>query len=334
MKSISIIIGVLFFCNLILPSTRVQSMPGLVNPDELQVFGDKLFVGQFPHISIYSTRDFRLLNKIGKQGEGPKEFLQYCIPFVVKDKLIVSSQGKVSFFTLDGEFIAEKKVNARGASFKPVGEFYGVYAYAKQDQIDYRAIDLYDADFKKVKELYRFRLWLQDGGPQKGAYVIDSSRFRFKAMEHNLIWADMKDFIVYIWDAKSDQVKTIKQKYKPIRITEKDKKEYHQHLNKPRNRRYYERIKPLIKFPSYFPPIKGAEVADNKIYVYTYNMKNNLTKFFIFSISGKLIKKTYLLLLGGIRPEQYPFCFGNDQLFQLTEPEDSDEWALHITDIN
>ena len=330
MNKFKIIVAVLFLHTLAISATRVVPMPQLVNPDELQVQGDKMFIGEFPYVSIYSTGDFKLLKKFGKKGEGPTEFLAYCLPIAVKDRLIVSSQGKVTFFTLDGDYISEKKVNLRGASFKPVGNYYGVYAYANKDKIDYRAIDLYDNNFNKIKELYRYRLWWQRQGPMQGAYVVDSSRFRFQIMDQYLVWTDMKDFIVYIWDSKTDKIIRAKGKTKSVKITADHKEFYHKHFNKPRNRQYYLRIKPYFKFPAYFPPIKGFAVADNKVYVYTYQMKGNLTKFYIFNISGKLLNKTFIPLRGGIRPEQYPFCFGNNKLYQLIE---GDEWQLQITDI-
>ena len=290
-QNVLIITGILFLSNLLLPLTRVIPMPGLVNLDELQVFGSRMYIGEFPYVYIYSSEDFQLLKKIGKKGEGPREFMQYCLPIVVKDKLIVSSQQKVTFFTLDGEYISEKKIRISGASFKLAGDFYGVYAYTSQNKIDYRAIDVYDAYFKKVKELYRYRLWFQRQGPIKGAYVVDSSRFRFNVLEQNLVWTDMKDFIVYIWNSKTGKLITIKQKYEAVKISDKDIKNYHQNLNRPKNRKYYLQIKPFIKFPTYFPPIKGFAVADDKVYVYTYQKKGELTEFYIFNISGKLVKK-------------------------------------------
>ena len=308
-------------------------MPGLTNPDELQVLVSRMYVGEFPHVSIYSCRDFKLLKKIGKKGEGPREFMQYCVPIAVKDKLIVSSQNKVTFFTLDGKYISEKKIRIGGASYKPVGEFYGVYSYAKQSGIDYRSIDIYGKNFNKVKEMYRFRLWWQRQGAMKGAYVIDSTRFRFNVLENNLVWTDMKNFILYIWNSKTDKLKIIKQKYEAVKISNKDIKEYHRNLKRPANRKFYMQIKPFIKFPTYFPPIKGFAVADSKVYVYTYKKKGKLTELYIFNVSGKLVKKTYINLQGDIRPESYPFCFGNDRLYQLVESENNDDWELHITDI-
>jgi hypothetical protein len=332
-KNLFFIIIILLSGNLLFPAALVIPMPGLVYPDELQVSGNRMYIGEFPYVWIFSNDDFRLLKKIGRKGEGPKEFTQYLVPIANKDKLIVSSQGKVTFFTREGEYISEKKINIGGASFKPLGNFYGVYAYAREDKTDYRTIDVYDNTFKKIKELYRYRLWLQQRGPKKGAYVIDSFRFRFKVLEHNLVWTDMKDFIVYIWDSKTDRVKAIKQEYEPVKITEDDIKSFHRVLNKPHSRKFYLQIKPNIKFPTYFPPTKGLAVADNKIYVYTYKQKGELTEFYIFNMAGELVKKTYLNLKGGVTPEQYPFCFGNDKLYQLVESEDGEDWELQITKI-
>jgi hypothetical protein len=40
-----------------------------------------------------------------------------------------------------------------------------------------------------------------------------------------------------------------------------------------------------------------------------------------------------LPLYGGIRPESFPFCFGKDQMYQLIESQDGEDWKLRVTDI-
>jgi len=95
----------------------------------------------------------------------------------------------------------------------------------------------------------------------------------------------------------------------------------------------YENFKPLLKFPAYFPAIRGFSVGDGKIFVYTFKEKGGRSEFFIFDLNGKLPKTTYLLLKGGMSHYQNPYFFSGWKMYQLVENEDDEEWDLHITEI-
>jgi hypothetical protein len=64
-------------------------------------------------ISIYSLKDFKLIKKLRKEGEGPQEFKTFLGFGLTVDiypgHILVNSIDKISYFSRKGEFIKEKK---------------------------------------------------------------------------------------------------------------------------------------------------------------------------------------------------------------------------------
>ena len=62
-------------------------------------------------ISIFSLDDFNLINRIGKEGEGPGEFKEKVFNLYFKDgQVLVNSAGRVTYFSEDGKYIKEEKI--------------------------------------------------------------------------------------------------------------------------------------------------------------------------------------------------------------------------------
>ena len=113
MKKILLVILLSFFILEPLFSKAV-TIKGVVKPDMMIVKNSKLYILEKTTILIYSLKDFSLISKFGREGEGPKEFM--ARPFgppmsmsFVDDELVVNSTGKLSYFTGDGTFIKERK---------------------------------------------------------------------------------------------------------------------------------------------------------------------------------------------------------------------------------
>jgi uncharacterized protein YlbG (UPF0298 family) len=79
-------------------------------------------VTQEATVFIYSLKDFKLVKKFGKAGEGPREFrILPQLPLNIDartDQIIVNSFGKVSYFTKQGEFIKEVKTLTKKTCIK------------------------------------------------------------------------------------------------------------------------------------------------------------------------------------------------------------------------
>ena len=69
-----ILIILLFFVVLLLRGENTAEITEISKPDFMVAHNGKLVVMEKPHIYIYSLKDFKLIKKFGRQGEGPGEF--------------------------------------------------------------------------------------------------------------------------------------------------------------------------------------------------------------------------------------------------------------------
>ncbi|MCP5103649.1 MAG: hypothetical protein GY950_09735, partial [bacterium] len=69
-------------------------------------------------------------------------------------------------------------------------------------------------------------------------------------------------------------------------------------------------------------------VADDNIYIKTYQRKNSLEKYIIMDLKGNIQKTVFL-------PESSPnlFTFKSNRFYYLVENEEDEIWELHSVDI-
>jgi len=312
---------------------RLATIKGLVRPNTITVDNDQFYITDFPTIYIYSLKDFSLVKKFGKKGEGPNEFLTW-IPAVLVDgdTIIVNSVGKISYFTRKGESIKEIKLTG-GRNYKPLGDKYVSYAYLTDNKVEYQTVNIYDSNFNKLKEIHREKFWNQywQGGKMD---VVNAKGFIFRIFDDK-IFVNREDGLIQVFDGNiGNKLREIRHKYKEIKITAADKKEYYDYYKvAPRYKEFYDVIRPRITFPSNFPPIRYFDVADGKIYVMTYERKEGKSNFIIFDLEGKLLKQVFLPLKNMSVEEPYPYTFKGGKLYQIFDNE-NEEWELHATNID
>jgi hypothetical protein len=85
-------------------------LPELQKPSYILIDENHLYVKERFSISIYSLKDFKLIKKFGKEGEGPQEFTRAINLDICDDYLAVISCGKISYFNRNGKFIRENRV--------------------------------------------------------------------------------------------------------------------------------------------------------------------------------------------------------------------------------
>ena len=111
---------------------KVASLSELARPAILIVENDKVFVLQDTTVLIYSLENFKLIQKFGKAGEGPGEFVynpnngRPMSMSLYKKNILVNSLGRMSYFDLDGKYMKEKKVTADALLFPIKNKFVGL----------------------------------------------------------------------------------------------------------------------------------------------------------------------------------------------------------------
>jgi hypothetical protein len=321
----------MLFASLLLVGKKVP-LPDLVKPRHIAVDANQMYVTEGATVFIYSLKDFKLIKKFGKQGEGPQEFKRRITFLDVQTEyLFLISAGKVSYFTKGGTFKKEFRTLSPEMKLKPLGKNFVGGRMAAENSTLYLAIGIYDSNLKKIKELYKQEMEVQLGG--KGTKIY-AHPLPFHAYGDKLFIARGKDFLIEVLDNAGNKQYDITYDYKKIKVTEADKKKVMNHLKTdPETKPYLEMLKPIL-FPDYFPAIRNYYAADGKLYVFTYKENNNKSEVFLFDMKGTFLKKLFVPCLYMSPVDEYPAAIKDGKFYQLVENEDTEEWELHINRIN
>jgi hypothetical protein len=313
----------------------------LFKPFRIRCDGEKIFIGQEAVIYVYSAKDYKLLTKFGKPGEGPQEFKllpEYSPDFDVHaDVLVAFSIGKVSLFTKEGKFIDEKKIIGGGAFqfYRKMGDqFVGDKFVRDKENLLYKAVFIFDANLKEIKELHRnkhtFQFSKQFNPIIRGVYIPNFYIYDNKIF----IGGEIDSGTIHVFDTTGKALYTIQPELDKVNFTEADKKGHIDSYALYRDE--YERVKNQFKYPDYFPLWQNFIVADKRIYVQTFkrNKEDTQNEVVIFTLKGELIKRVWLPFDEYFDFTPCPYIIHNKKLYQCVDNEDEDRWELHITEID
>jgi len=334
----------LFIILLIFPmvvfSSKVVPLPDLIKPDSIMIENDQIYITGQEKIFVYSKKDFTLKKKFGKKGEGPGEFkinpagVVILQVYIQPDRIIVNNLGRVSFFTINGAFINEINVTS-GNNFIPIGKkFVGYTGRKRIKNIQYLAINLYDSNLKKIKEIYSREYYVQT---HKDFNLIklgcgNKGRVYYLCCGDRIFIEGEKD-IIHVFDKDGKKQYDINLDHEKLKISEDHKNEILKELEvlfkSPLMKRL---IKEKGKFPRYFPA-RFFKIANEKIYIPTYKKKDGKNEFVVYNIKGKLLKKIFLPLKDQTLVLPYPYAISKSKIYQIFDNAETEEWELHITDI-
>lgn len=315
---------------------KVITLPELLEPQSIQVDDSQLYIAEGASVSIYDLNTFELVKKFGKEGEGPQEFrILPQLPLIINvstDQIIVNSLGKVSHFTKKGDFIREEKVKA-GFVFNllPLGEYLAGQGLSQENNIRYRTINIYDRELNKLTEVCRTKDNFQ--GPGQGIDIVPTA-FIHQTMGNRLLIANSKEFLIHIYDQNGKELSQISLDYELVKLTLEDRADIKEFIETDQSTKQFSELLKPIRYPKEYPAVFTMFSTDQKLYVMTWRRENKQNEFFIFSRDGKLIKKSFLPLKyqNAILPS--PFAIKKSKFYQLVENEETEEWELHINQIN
>ncbi|MCP5048818.1 MAG: hypothetical protein GY940_16725 [bacterium] len=296
--------------------------------DSMVVHDGKLYLTEGSVVFLYSLSDYKLIKKFGRKGEGPEEFKSTPIILPRKDHLLLNSTGKLSYFTKDGEFIKERKVGA-GLTFQllPVKEGFIGLSFLVEKNMVYRAISCYDNDLNKGKELYRVEF-----GERGGKRELLGDTFVYQVINDCIFVVNSSEFTFDVLDHSGNKIKTITRDHKRRPYTKDDDKEIHEILKLQLGPRY-EAAKNIYIFPKdHWPSILSLLSADEKLFVPTWNIKDNKIEFFIYDAEGNELSHKYIPFAFRNAFQPFPLAIDKGKLYQVIENED-EEWELHISKI-
>jgi hypothetical protein len=210
---------ILFLMVTVTQAKKIATLAELAKPDMMSVGNDRIYITEGASIYIYSLKDFRLIKKFGKEGEGPQEFKASPMGFPImlvphNDKLFISSSAKVSFFTKEGEFISEIKVIPLQL-FWPIKNNFAATGTASGDKGQVvLSVNLHNDKGEKVKELYVSDIQL--GGSLIWDFPLTA--FTFRSYKDKLYLVVGKEgFVIDIFDDRGTKLNRIKKDFKPLK---------------------------------------------------------------------------------------------------------------------
>lgn len=343
MKKISIfLILILAAFTSVIHAAKAAVFPELNNPGTILIDSNKIFVTEGIHVYIYSLTDFKFLKKIGKEGEGPREFKKAPVPwlpalyvFLKPGQIFINSRGKVSLFTQEGTFINEINTASLGRRFIPVGEKYIGMGFSRENKILYVTFNLHDPQFRKEKMFYRVTFPQQQGKKMNPIVMALIKNFSYKHAYDKKFYLPTEDGIIHVFDDSGRELYTINPPYKKVEVTPALKKRYDDFFKTDvRYRDIYADTDSTnqIEFPGYLPLMMDYRVSDDRVYIISNSREDQKYETFIYDLKGTLLKKTLIPLIEKDILEVYPFTIKNGKIYQLVENEDEEEWELHVED--
>ena len=340
MRKFKVLLLVLIFISTLIFAGNAVIFKEISKPDSISVDDNNIYITQGINVFIYSKKDMTLINKIGKEGQGPNEFAKSPRPWIPSllfhkagKNLLVNSIGKTSLITKDGKFLKEVKAPSLFGGFVPFGNKYIGFSRSIEEKTMYIDLNLYDSNFKKGKRVYKVKSPQQRGGKVNPIIMGQFQNFFYQYAEDNKFFLPTDDGIIHVFDINGRELPSIKPGYREVLMSKELKKTYDSFFkNDIRFKRIYTLDRKNVEFPKRLRPIKAHRIADSKIYIISNKMEKQKYESFIYSTSGKLIKKTYIQLDSKDILELYPFAINNNKTYQLVENENED-WELIIKKI-
>jgi len=188
-----------------------------------------------------------LTGKFGKKGEGPEEFLPPVHIISGKGNLMVTSRGKISYYTPTGGFLREVKNNSSGNYFFPLKEGFAGFVNKVEGGDRYFTVNIYTGNLEPLKEVYSEKIQLK----KPGKIELFRRAFMHKTYKEKIFITGKEGFVMDCLDSSGKVHFIIRREgFQRHKITAEDIK----NANKYFKLRYgdaFEQFKHQIVYPEY-----------------------------------------------------------------------------------
>jgi hypothetical protein len=320
-----LIILICFSFALSLFGERITTFPQLSNPELIRVGENLICINEGAVLFLYDLNDFKLLKKFGRRGEGPGEFSSDLDINILKEKIMIESQGKLSFYSLKGDLIKEMRRSPKYRRLKILEDRYVASSGILSKDVYHNVAKILDADFNELKTFYHDEAMYH----QKKQGTNYASTWDFDVSEKKCFIVGSSDFKIDVFNKNGDSLYTISPPYKRVKFPQEFIDAWFKRIKRRRGMNFYEYAKKKVRWPEFFPAIRDLMVDNGHVYVITWRKKEQEHEFFIFDLEGKLVKKTFIPLQDydeGVA--LFPYSLKNNYVYQLIDNEEEEVWEL------
>jgi hypothetical protein len=319
--------------------TTNEPMPKLIQPGFLGANGEHLVVvdGLFGEkVCIYGLADLEAQVSFGRKGRGEGQFMvlpgETVLPYLLDEKLIISSHSKVSEFDWKGQLLSERTTLISTSNFQPLGDGYVALRTDVGERESFQILELYDADKQVVKEILRAETAFQTTIGNR----LLTKRLQYQTYKDQLFVMGLsEDFDIGVYDSAGELVRTPNVSYERDFFTIVHEREVHEYFKEnPNTREIYTIIAGQFIMPELMPATKAFLVADDRIYVWTFRVDRGLRELYVLKLNGVLegIKQVPAgnqnLMKSGLSTVQ------GGRHYQLVTGSTGRDWSVAITELN
>lgn len=350
MKKIIIII-ILIIIPLFMMGDKLGTLTQVLKPAYLEMDETEIVICEGSVFYVFSTKDLSFIRKFGNKGSGPGEladvgFIANPVT-IIKDGYFVEGVHKFIFFDKKGKLVKEKRKTGNLTQTMPIGENFVALKVGPPNEANNNKAMLelcfFDKDLNFKKVLTK-TIFSSQGQPPKLNMVPESINFSIYD-EKIFIEESHQGFIISVFDNKGEKLYQIKKNYNPIKITAGHKERILEDFKNDslvtaqiKGAGGWNNFRKLIvmNYPETYPPLQELNIANGKLYVTTYEEKDELEKMMVMDLKGKVLRETFIIKtpkssflarLIGKKARLYKIL--NDTIYYLYENADDEEWEIH-----
>jgi hypothetical protein len=319
-----------------MPAKKLAVFQTLEKPRSMELDNQHICVRETYSISIFSSKNFELIRKIGKKGEGPGEWIIGVRFKMYPNMIALNSMRKLLVFSREGNLLFEmRKKDFQMFIIWPLGKNFSVLKATSNANTGLtRKIILIN---KKQETLKEISVFSKSNKVKGNSHVSKINPFRhhygFNVYDDLIfIYDSRRGFYIEVFNSDGQLLYKIDKnsEVEKIPVTEKIKSEF---LKQNKNsddiklgRMFGKKEK--YTFPKYFPAFNQIFIDKGNIYAVTYKKKSDKNEIIIMDLKGKILKRVFLELRGK--------CLNvfNGGLYYLKDNLDNEEWELFYEPID
>ncbi len=254
----------------------------------------------------------KFLQTIGREGQGPGEFGGLYYSTFAKDRLVVWDSGnrRINAYTPEGKLLSSADIDydegfIRRLGSLPTGEVViekEKTFRSEQEKPQICTIDIYSPQLEYLRTIYKKSLWrkkyirTEEYGISTLYFPYSPDIYWAASPEGYIIIGFSENYVLEAYDIEGREIFSFSHSYEPVKVTEKNKRDYFDSLE---FYRMGERLKEppdditkYTEFPRFKPAFKNILVDSegNILVVLNREEKDEAGRFFdVFDPKGRFI---------------------------------------------
>lgn len=229
-------------------------------------------------IKVYDAQG-NFVRIIGKEGQGPGELgMPSMLQLSPDNKIMIedATNRKLSFFTLDGEFVREFStvksgtLGLTGLVMGPQSQYVG-RQIGMEEQKMYFEVKAFDSELNPQYSIAKTLFPIPIPGSGNKMNLMDFIQVYMFDSKGNLLYGVNKEYEIQFYDAEGKHFLSVQKEFKAIKVTQKDIDDIMDRMAAFSGMADGVNFEELFEFPDNFPPYQGFILDEqDRMYVRTW----------------------------------------------------------------